>query len=43
MAAIGVGFHREDLVQVDPASGERVSASRQVQPPDPQRLFRNQF
>ncbi|MNZ33614.1 hypothetical protein D3C78_509630 [compost metagenome] len=38
-----MGLDREDLVQVDPAPCERVGATCQVQPPDPQGLFRHFF
>jgi hypothetical protein len=34
MAAIGVSLHRQDLMQIDPALGERLGASGQVQSPD---------
>ena len=42
MAAIGMGFDRQNLVQVDPAPGERISTTGKVQAPDPQRLLRHQ-
>ena len=41
MAAIGVRFYREDLVQIDPAAREGVSTTGQVQPPNAQRLLRH--